>query len=287
MNKKLYTFRFVFLQYGCASALLIGTLFSSTLSQLAAANPTNSLSATAGTLLTQSDLPSLVFNQSNTPVTFERRGRPNHRTSGGSRGDCNDQLIALLPGTDTVTTSATDPTAACNLASMAEQTVTLEESPTLWFYIPAQDRAGIQAELVLVDDNAQALSIQTIELPAESGILGIQFDQPLAVGKPYQWVFSLLQHPNAPSQNSRVEGSLQRVSPDSTLTAALNAAQSPQARAQVLAQQGIWHDALDAIAQLRIADPNDTAAQQSWVSLLSSVGLDAIAQENVLNSDGI
>lgn len=275
MNRKLWIAGFVVLQCGFASEFASGRL-------PAAAHK----AVPTGTALAQTGLPDLVFNSSRTPSSFERQGRPSRRTSGGSRGDCEDQLIALLPGNDKIVTAETTPTADCGLASIAEQTATLEAFPILWFYIPAQE-PNVAAELALLDENAHVISIQTIELPAESGIVSAQISQPLAIGQTYRWVFSTLHDPHAPSQNPTVEGILQRVSPDSTLTAALNAANSPQERAQALAQQGIWHDALDVIAQLRSAEPDNTIARQSWISLLSSVGLGAITEKNVLNRDGI
>ena len=233
--------------------------------------------------IAQSDLPpALVFNQANTPSSFERQGRPSRRTSGGSRGECHEQLIALLPGSDSITPA--NSTAACGSVSMSAPTATLSAFPTLWFYIPPQDLRAT-AELALLDENAQALSVETIGLPAGSGIVGIQLPLPLAVGQTHQWVFSLLQHPNAPSQNPRVEGIVQRVPVTDDLVAALTVANGSQGRAQVFAQAGIWQDALDEIAQLRRADPTDVAVQASWVSLLSSVGLEAIAQTDLLSNN--
>lgn len=269
LSRKLYGLGFVVLQFGFANAFL---------------SPTFAKQATStGTSTHQAQQPTLVFNQSRAPGHFERAGRPSRRTSGGSRGECSDQLIALLPGNDQIATSETTSDVACRSASIAEQAVTLEPLPTLWFYVPAQVQPGVNSELVLLDENAQALSIETIELPADSGIMGIQLSQPLAVGQTYQWVFSILQQPNAPSENPTVEGYVQRVSPEPALTDTLNAADSPWVLAQVLAEQGIWHDALDVIAQMRRTAPNDAIAQASWESLLSTVGLGAIAQADFVN----
>lgn len=269
LNQKLYGLALIVLQCSLANVSLSPTF----------ANPAPSTEGATH----QAPLPSLVFNQSNAPSNFERAGRPSRRTSGGSRGECRDQLIALLPGDDTITTATTTPAAPCSLVSIAQQSATLASLPTLWFYIPAQEQSGVIAELVLLDENAQALSIDSIELPAESGIMGIQLSQPLAVGQTYQWVFSILQQPNSPAENPTVEGRLHRVSPEPTLTTALNAADSLQGRAQVLSEHGIWHDALDTVAQMRSLEPNDAIAQASWVSLLSSVGLNAIAQASFVN----
>ena len=273
MTCKLYALGFILLQCSLASGLSLS----------ASANPTFSNAGDSTAIAAnRAELSPLVFNQSNTPSSFERGTRPSRRTSGGSRSGCSDQLVALLPGSDTIATAEAG-SAVCVSASIAQQTTTLAASPTLWFYVPAQSQTGVQAELVLLDDNAQALSIDAIELPAESGIVGVQFSQPLAAGQTYQWVFSILTHPGAPSENPTVEGRLQRISPEPVLSSALDAADEPQARAQLLAEQGIWHDALDTVAQMRNASSDDALTRANWVSLLDSVGLGAIAQADLVN----
>ncbi|MEO1402645.1 MAG: DUF928 domain-containing protein [Cyanobacteria bacterium J06635_1] len=269
MNRQLYILGLIALQSG----------FVSPLAMSASANAT----PLADISLAQATVSPLAFNNNNAPSGFDGQGRPRRRTSGGARGNCGDRLVALLPGNDTISdaVSLTD----CSLASTSDLGTTLDSAPTLWFHIPVQERTQnqINGELVLLDENHQVLALETITLPSESGIIGIQLSHPLEVGRSYHWVFSILQHPNSPSQNPTVEGSLRRLTPGGELRAALETARNPQARARVLAQQGIWHDALNELASLRRTEPNNAAVIQDWISYLGSVGLDAIATEPLID----
>ena len=283
MTRRLYRLGLIALQCGLMSLLAKPALAHENV-------PTATPFAYAGgssQVSNQADDSLLVFNASS---SFEGQGRPHSRTSGGSRGTCGEQLVALLPGSGTVSPSAAASTsgadAHCSLPSASDLATTLNPQPTLWFHIPAQEQAGAIAELALLDDQYRAIAIETIILPAESGIMGVQLSHPLEVGQPYQWVFSILEYPNQPSNNPTVEGRLQHVEPDSALTTALNAAQTPQDRIHALAQHGIWHTALDELADLYRSEPDNPEVTHDWLSLLSSVGLANLAEEQLLNCCG-
>ena len=100
-------------------------------------------------------------------------------------------------------------------------------------------------------------------------------DAPLDVDRTYRWVFSLLADPRNPSENPRVSGRLSRIAPDPTLLTELEAAQTPRDRALLWMDEGIWHDALTAVAHLRQTSPS--IAEQDWQDFLGSAGLGAIA----------
>ena len=42
---------------------------------------------------------------------------------------------------------------------------------------------------------------------------------------------------------------------------------------------GFWHDAVSALLEAHLTDPNDVEIQSLWTALLQSAKLDAIAQE--------
>ncbi|MBT9316903.1 DUF928 domain-containing protein [Leptothoe spongobia] len=262
MSQKLRAFGLVALHCGCLS------FFASPVSAQLFSSPEMTKQASA--------LP-LEFNNDNAPSGFDGQGRPRSRTSGGSRGGCGDLLVALLPGSDVVQT--TDATTACNLASASDLAATLESNPTLWFHVPAQVQSDVVAELVLLDNNEQVLSSDMVALPIAGGVIGLQLSHDLETNQVYHWIFSILNQPNSPSQNPTVEGSLQRTIAVPSLLAALNTAQGAPSRIQALAQYGIWHDALHGLALLYQAEPNNIAIQDDWASLLSSVGLEEIAEE--------
>lgn len=215
----------------------------------------------------------LVFNNTQDPAeTFAGSGRPVSRSAGGSRGDCDEQLVALLPGSDTLTTSAT----GCSSESTADLALTTSATPVLWVHVPTLANPT-DGELALLDENQQALAVQTISLSGAAGIVGIPVGTTLEVNRTYYWVFTVLDETVKRSENIWVEGALRRIEPDADWVTALNQTDDPRDQAAIWAQQGIWHDALTALAELRRISPDNGAANQDWQHFLASVGLGAIA----------
>ena len=259
-----------------ATALLLPWIVSTPV--LAIAHPTNPLVKAAASAPPSSEIKSLIFNTSNTSDGmaggFDDQGRPLRRSSGGSRGDCSDQLIALLPGTDTLTPTEE----GCTSQSSALLALTLNENPTLWFHVPGREE-GVTAEFVLLDEQQHAIAFQTLTLPTISGIIGIQLEHALVMDQTYRWVFSILDH-TSPSQNPTVEGAIRRVDLD---LAALNETPGTPAHVAKLADSEIWHDALTHLVSLRRSQPTDAAVTQDWTDFLESVGLGAIANAPLLD----
>ncbi|MBT9315770.1 DUF928 domain-containing protein [Leptothoe spongobia] len=244
-----------------ALAVLMGTVWT----PIVRAEPSTD-TARAG------QLAQMVFNNSTDPADgFTGTGRPVSRTSGGSRGDCDDQLVALLPGTDELQLSAS----GCNLQSMADLALTTTAHPTVWIHVP-EGAALLQGQFALLNENQRALAIQPISLPATASIVGIPVEASLDMGQTYYWVFSILETPDRPTENPRVEGLIRRVEPTSELTTALENSNSVRDQAEVWADHGIWHEALTSLATLQQTAPGDRS-QQDWYSFLDSVGLGAIA----------
>ena len=203
----------------------------------------------------------------------EDRGRPPNRTSGGSRGPCSAQLIALVPGSGEVKVEGGN----CLSESVSALALTSVETPTLWFYVPEQSTAKLSAEFVLLE-RKQVVHKQLIGLSETPGIIHIYLTLPLETDEQYRWLFSILINPQRPSQNPAVEGLIQRIEPDSTLNSQLKEATSQRELMAIYARNGIWHDALTSLAQLRREAPGDASLTANWSDLLSSVGLGAIAE---------
>ncbi|MBI4781677.1 MAG: DUF928 domain-containing protein [Oscillatoriophycideae cyanobacterium NC_groundwater_1537_Pr4_S-0.65um_50_18] len=243
-------------------------------------------SARASALLPESspyDLPlSHVYFLSASPADFAGTNRPPSRISGGSRGPCLDQLIAIVPGT-----GAVDPAATCSTESRSVLALTLSEFPSFWVYVPqlSPDRSSAQptAELVILDDRQQPIQTERITLPAESGIISVTLRRSLPVNQPYRWIFSVWLNPHSPSQNPKVEGLIQRIQPDITLRHQLAEATSEADRLALYVEHNLWHDRLAALAAIA-ATPQ--VPESSWSNLLDSVGLGAIADEPILNCCG-
>ncbi|NEQ08425.1 MAG: DUF928 domain-containing protein [Moorea sp. SIO4E2] len=204
---------------------------------------------------------------------FDDVGRPPKRTSGGSRGLCSDQLIAIVPGSSEIV----EATGNCSNDSNSSLALTLAESPTFWFYVPEQSTRELTVEFVLLNQNQQAVLVKSMTLSGTPGIVRVRLNQPLQTDQLYRWQFSVLVNPQNPSGNPTVEGLVKRITADSTLSSKLNAATSPRDRIAIYASHGIWHDAMTALAQLRSQKPEDSRLERDWEDFLGSVGLRAIA----------
>lgn len=193
----------------------------------------------------------------------KRWGRPTTRTPGGTRDRCAQQLIALVPSPE----AAAPRLEICLEESVSDLAFTRTQTPILWFYIP-QLSASRRAELVLLQDHRE-IHKQELTVPAQAGIVGFRLKQPLQSDQLYGWSFTLLTHPQSPSQNPTVEGLIR-----------YRESQPAQPHLQSDAQTGIWHDALTALAQQHCQTNS-----QNWTRFLGSVGLDAIATHPILNCE--
>lgn len=244
---------------------------------LVSAQPGNSSS------LTKSE--PLIFNFSNQTDGFENTGRPTRQTSTGSRspGSCLEQLIALVPSSEPTTE-----TQNCS-ESNSLLALTVDDTPTFWFYLPSELSTAVSAEFVLLDQNQRPIYREQVSLNGESGIIGVQLTDSLEVNRVHRWVFQV-ELTGEPGQDPAVEGFVELIQPDSALNRQLTAATSPQERIRAYAAHGVWHDALSELAALRLAHSSSATQadlssdmQADWTSLLDSVGLGAIANFPVLS----
>jgi hypothetical protein len=201
------------------------------------------------------------------PVVGAPTGR---RRGGSSRGVCKkyESLTALVP-----------------VAGESVWGLTSAERPTFWFFVPEALTANLPIEFVLQDEADNYIYKTTVRgSEMRSGIVSLSVPPtiaPLEIGKPYRWTFSLYCDRNKPSASVFVQGSIQRVPLAPTLQRQLETAM-PRERINLYAANGIWHDALTNLAQLRQTNPEDAALIADWESLLKSVGLEAITTEPIV-----
>ncbi|MDF5722231.1 MAG: DUF928 domain-containing protein [Rhizonema sp. PD37] len=180
---------------------------------------------------------------------------PGRRVAGGSRSmeSCfseNKHLTALVPQSHIM--------------------LTTEGNPVFYFYIPKT--AAPTIELVVRDQN-QTFVKQSYKPSTQAGVVGIPLSgKPLEVGKEYHWVFSVICHPQARSNDKVVEGAIKRIQPDPQLTKKLENA-TPQQRVSLYAQASIWQNALMTLAELRYSHPNSPELKAQWRDLLNSDGV--------------
>ncbi|MDZ7959805.1 MAG: DUF928 domain-containing protein [Aulosira sp. DedQUE10] len=198
-----------------------------------------------------------------------REGLPGRRIGGGTRGQCFTsvgRLMALVPEN--------------NLG------FTKKAYPNILFYLP-QTSTPAMVEFVLQDENRKSVYEKTFTKSSAGGIINFSLPDstslsPLAVGKKYNWYVSLICDPENRANDIVVDGWIQRVELNSTLTKQLEQTTSPLGRVALYAKAGLWQDALATLAELRSTKPNDSRLAANWTQLLKTQNLDAIAKEPFL-----
>jgi Domain of Unknown Function (DUF928) len=200
----------------------------------------------------------------------ERPAEPSDRRRGGAtRDQCpptgDRVLTALVPSSE----------------SDLEPTRTIAGRPTFWFYVPFRADQERMVEFVIIDENEEDFYRGRFSLTDTPGIVKIQLPEQstLEEDKLYRWVFSVICNPANRSGDITVDGWVRRVRVDHDLEALASAPLRDQAIAY--ANKRLWHETLNALAALRLANPQDEEALQAWRELLENVDLGAIADEPI------
>lgn len=194
-------------------------------------------------------------------------GLPGRREGGGTRGGCASQqpsLTALMPSS--------------NFG------LTVRAYPAFSWYVP-QNGATV-AEFVLLDAANTEIYKTLVPVTQQAGVISISLPEDgsvpaLEVGKSYRWYFSLVCDPLDRSADSFTSGWVQRVEPSPTLTQALATATTEE-QPDIYAEAGIWYEAVAMLVKLRQQEPQNSALLTQWQTLLSSVGLEKVANQPLL-----
>ena len=200
-------------------------------------------------------------------------GVPGRRQGGGTRsGQC------LAPGTISLTALMPE-------SGYGQTTAAL---PTLYVYIPAS-QAG-QAEFRLYDEVDNIVYAQDITLNGATEIIAIplaataNFTE-LPLNQPYRWDLLLTCTPNDFSANLFIDSWIERVEPPAQVTADLAAAPTEIDQATIYAEAGLWFEALDTLAALRIEQNASEATLTAWETLLDSVNLHSLIGIPLVNGE--
>ncbi len=197
----------------------------------------------------------------------------------GTRGSCpavEKSLTALV-------TPIPIPTEA--EATETSPTVTVADHPTLWFYVPYSPDSNLEAEftlITLIDEKENDFYNTRFLLKEKPGIIGLKLPEkspPLQAGKDYTWHFSVICNPADRSGDVSINGSIQRISLNSTLQAQLEKMSDPRAQSTLYAENKLWSEALTVLAQVRRRNLQDRTLQADWSNLLKSMNLNDIASE--------
>lgn len=154
-----------------------------------------------------------------------------------------------------------------------ETGLTLREQPVLYWYLAATTDAPV--EFVLRDiGNDETLVQVTLPKAQSAGIQRLALSDhgvKLAAGTEYFWMIKLVRRPDDRSYDRLAGGGLQRIVASADLEEAL-AAEDPS-RAHVLAQNGVWYDAIDSLSAGINEAPGNRALWNQRAALFEQVGL--------------
>lgn len=218
-----------------------------------------------------------IISQAPPPPPPPDEPAPGGRVRGGARrGNCpvaTMNLAALVPYTEPVPS-------VTNVWGL-----TTKERPTLWFYVPISQDIQHPAQLVVQDENSNPVYLQDVTLPDQPGVIGITLATnapPLALNKRYRWFFNIYCTRQQQFPPVYVEGVIKRVHLSQTLTNQLQTA-PPLRQIAIYNENGIWHDALTLLAQLRQQEPQNAKLQSQWQDMLTRVGFGAEAKQPIIS----
>ena len=166
------------------------------------------------------------------------------------------------------------------LAPETRAGLTVAQYPTFFFYIPA-DLKPTEAEFELRDQNRKRIYKTQLNMNGKAGIASLtlptQAFSGLEVNQNYRWFVSL-RCKNAPDRGGdlSVQGTIKRVETSPALASQLERG-TLRDRIALYQNAGLWYDVIATLAQLRRSSPNDATLKATWSNLLTSVGLNAIA----------
>lgn len=198
----------------------------------------------------------------------------NYRVGGFARSQgcpVRDQIKMLSAQIDT--TSASTP------AIKTADPTTLDR-PILFVYVPAMAASTVQFTIRPTSGRAKDLQNLTVKTTGSEGFVGIELpnNAKLEVGQQYKWSMAIPCSPDEIDVTKTViiEGLVKRIQ------APTIASTSPEERAAIYAEQGIWQDALSTIAQLRLQRPKDVSLTEDWSNLMISAGMTQFAKAPII-----
>ena len=156
--------------------------------------------------------------------------------------------------------------------------LTVSARPTVMAYLP--EHPAHTAVFSLKDKTQTVIYRQVLPLDGSGGILTISLPDEapaLVPGEYYQWFVTLQTESYITPGSPYVNAWIKRVEPTDQVARAMMSQES-LARAEVLAQSGIWYDAAAQLADLE-TQPHLNA---NWAEFLTSAGLEALVERSFL-----
>ena len=158
--------------------------------------------------------------------------------------------------------------------------LTVSDQPTLFWYLSAPTTARI--ELTLVDPDRVAPLVESVAAGDRAGIHAFRpgaYGVRLRAGVQYEWSVAVVADPAQRSRDVFAAGAIMRIDPSAPLTARLAAA-GAEVQSTAYAVEGVWYDALTAMAAEISARPGDRLILERRAPALDQAGrADAAAFE--------
>jgi len=191
--------------------------------------------------------------------TPPRRGAPVRRVGGGTR--TTDASV--------ITVSVLAPEAVG---------LTTHSQPTLYWFVSdsVQNRVVVTVlDEVLIDPLLEI----TLAAPEKPGIQALDLATHgvrLEPGRHYEWEVALIDASGDRHRDNYARGAIERVNASAELEAKLEG-NAPMEKAIILAEAGIWYDAMHALSRAIAKSSDARALQAERQSLLTQVNLDEVA----------
>ena len=158
--------------------------------------------------------------------------------------------------------------------------------PTFWFYIPNNVQKVAQMKFVLTEvETGKKIYNRIVKVPEIAGAMGIPIppepQYALSPNVNYSWSLEVDCAESNDDSVIALEGWLYRLPLNSNLPNQLAAA-SGEDKYKVYLQHNLLYDALNDLAQRRIAEPNNTQLETSWNQLLGELGWQDLTQKSAV-----
>ncbi len=192
------------------------------------------------------------------PIPPSSLGIPSNRAQGGGTRGCKPYqgIAALVPSPQKVAWGQT-----------------IANRPTVWLNIPQGLAKDLSIEIAVREQNGKPVAKQLLtnknQIPA--GAIGVAFPPAtvLQLDRTYRWEVAVYCD-NAERIDSPlvVQGQIQRIATPTQLATA----KSPLEMTQILAENGIWYDAISQLGN-RLAKTKEPELTTAWSELLQSAGI--------------
>ncbi len=215
-----------------------------------------------------SALSSPLLNSSIISLNFPdtgNRGAPKKSAGGGTRSDDETCL----------TNEDNEPPLVALMPNRENKAKTASDTPIFYGYIPTTTAS--EGEFVLVDEDENEVYYKQFSLPSTPGIIKLEIPKTVAL-KPgnYTWSLMIICDSRYRNRDKYVEGSLEYVVLTEELENQLKDKHSLE-KAQVYANENLWFETLDIVVKMKEEN------SQEWQELLTSVGLEMLAEVPMIN----